>query len=211
MNILGGTVSGSGEARGPAGSLGGAGSRYSHAHLGNRPQFEKATSRDLLSSWDPLPFPFPKTRRGDPRPGRKGGVPARRGVGVPARGVLQPVRGQEAYSHQPGPPTSRDPSHFPTGTNHWNWNQTRPCDHMKTAILCHLSLERVGCVPRTIVPGGGVSKSVYVSIFLKPRITGNPPPPKKPNPRKQTQPPGRQILLFENVNKSCLHVCVDLV
>ena len=74
----------------------------------NRLQFEKATSRDALSSRDPLPF-APSQR------GAEGGVPARRGIGVPARGILRPIRGQEAWEfREPGPPTSRDPSHVPS-------------------------------------------------------------------------------------------------
>ena len=58
----------------------------------NRSQCEKATSRDPLSSRDPLPLaPF---KRGAGAGGGGGvpagrGVPARRGVGVPARGVLR--------------------------------------------------------------------------------------------------------------------------
>ena len=60
------------------------------------------------------PCPFLKRRRKGEGSRPKGGVPARRGVGVPARGILQPIRGQGAWEyHEPGPPTSRDPSHFP--------------------------------------------------------------------------------------------------
>ena len=68
----------------------------------NRPQFEKATSRDPLSSCDPLPG---------------GGSPARKGAGVPARGILRPTvsRGVKKRGNTTSrvPPTSRDPSHFP--------------------------------------------------------------------------------------------------
>ena len=65
-------------------------------------QFEKATSRDPLSSWDPLPIS--PSQRASPGGRPEGGVAARREVGVPARGVLR-LRGQEAGSppNKPGP------------------------------------------------------------------------------------------------------------
>ena len=58
----------------------------------NRPQSETATSQEPLSSREILPFPFPKKcRRGSP--GRKGGVPVRRGVWCPGSWCYSARRG----------------------------------------------------------------------------------------------------------------------
>ena len=59
------------------------------------------------------PFPLPKeVQKGGVVPAGRG-VAARRGVGVPARGVLQPIRGQEAWEyHEPGPPKEPGPLAF---------------------------------------------------------------------------------------------------
>ena len=77
----------------------------------NRPQFERATSRDPLSSRDPLPLALPKeVQKGGEGSRPEGGVPARRGVGVPARGILRPIRCQAAWEyHEPGPPNEPGP------------------------------------------------------------------------------------------------------
>ena len=101
----------SGEARGPR-LVGG--TRLVVFPRPNRPQFERATSRDPLSSRDPLPLALPKeVQKGGRGPGRRGGVPARRGVGVPARGILRPIRCQAAWEyHEPGPPNEPGPLAF---------------------------------------------------------------------------------------------------
>ena len=66
-----------------------------------------------LEPGPPAPCPSQRGAEGGEGSRPKGGVPARRGVGVPARGILRPIRCQAAWEyHEPGPPTSRDPSHF---------------------------------------------------------------------------------------------------
>ena len=79
----------SGKARGP-GSWGGPGSWYSHGQTAHSSREPRAGTPSRAGT--PCPLPFPKRcRRGEgSRP--EGGVPARRGVGVPARGILRPIR-----------------------------------------------------------------------------------------------------------------------
>ena len=64
----------------------------------NRPQLKKATSRDPLSSRDPLPLPLPKeVQKGGRGPGRKAGMGSR------LVAFFGQNRGQEAWEyHEPG-------------------------------------------------------------------------------------------------------------
>ena len=82
----------------------------------NRSQFEKATSRDPLSSWDPLLFaPSQRGASGGGGPGRAGRGPgSKRGRGPAGFGL----RGVKKLGNTTSrvPPTSRDPLPFPKET-----------------------------------------------------------------------------------------------
>ena len=100
----------SGEARGP-GSLGGPGSWYSHGQTAHSSREPRAGTP---SRADPLPLALPKeVQKGGEGSRPEGGVPARRGVGVPARGILRPIPCQAVWEyHEPGPPNEPGPLAF---------------------------------------------------------------------------------------------------
>ena len=73
-------------------------------------------SREPGPPLEPGPLaPCPSQRGAEGGEGSRpeGGVPARRGVGVPARGILRPIRCQAAWEyHEPGPPNEPGPLAF---------------------------------------------------------------------------------------------------
>ena len=102
-------IDNSGKARGP-GRKGEPGSCYSCPKPPTIRESHKLGPPLEPGPLAPCPFQRGAMKGG---PGRKGGVPARRGVGVPACGVLWPVRGQEAWEyHEPGPPNEPGPLAF---------------------------------------------------------------------------------------------------
>ena len=126
----------------------GPGSWYSHAQTAHRTRHAQTRTPSRAGTACALPLSKEVQEEGGGFPGKRG-VPAGMGAGVPARGVLQPVRGQEAWEHYKPSPNEPDPSHFNLATPTQGENGRGGMRHLcGKSMRTRTSHKRDTCLPR---------------------------------------------------------------